>query len=63
MSCMPHMRTAHPFFCRLELEDPNHRTESELQEIRAFKEASCRMLSRKDGLVRTLPGHSRTETP
>ena len=36
---------------RLALEDPNHRSELELQEIRAFKEASCRMLSRKDGLV------------
>ena len=38
--------------CRLALENPNYRTEAELQEIRAFKEASCRMLGRKDCLVR-----------
>ena len=42
-----------PYVLRLALEDPNHRTEAQLQEIRAFKDASCRMLSRRDGLVRS----------
>ncbi|KAK9810351.1 hypothetical protein WJX72_009272 [[Myrmecia] bisecta] len=36
---------------RLALEDPNFRSESELQGIRSFKDAAYRMLDRKDRLV------------
>ncbi|KAK9853604.1 hypothetical protein WJX84_007036 [Apatococcus fuscideae] len=36
---------------RLALQNPNHRTESELQDIRGFKAAAYEMLDRKDRLV------------
>ena len=33
------------------LEDPNHRNETEVKNIRAFKDAACRMAAREDRLV------------
>lgn len=37
---------------RLDMEDPNWRSESQLKDIRSFKVAACRMLEREDRLVR-----------
>lgn len=40
--------------CRLALQNPNFRTDSELQDIRSFKTAAYEMLDRKDRLVRAV---------